>query len=327
MSDMLDALLAALPDAAYFEQRNFGDDLREKLRAEDVPFAGYLRGAAVWDLVAHPAYPVYSISKTNTEDNQGLHMRYGNAVLSSVETGELLVIPMRDDSGKMPLARIPAPTRKPNNLPLAKSYSVDDVWRLLKTDDLCGGYGVYQAFLRAGNFQSQPYRFKAVPDSRKQDPKPFESVLKAKGAPGKNEFGITGASFAAAPGAVPPKEPGLILVFGKPYSENGVRHFPASGSFRFAGEWPKDSERLPLHILVAERNDAALAVNTLWLPRAKCRFQDGTYSGHFNLDLASLFIAGDGVSKPPKEAWINAVHRGWQGPISKLDLMAADSAR
>jgi hypothetical protein len=37
-------------------------------------------------------------------------------------------------------------------------------------------------------------------------------------------------------------------------------------------------------------------------------------------DLANLFIAGGGVSKPPKEVWISAVHRGWQGPIVKVDL-------
>ena len=104
MSDMLDALLASLPDSAYFERREIGTDLREKLRAEDIPFAGYLRGAAVWDLVAHPDYPIYSISKTNSEDNVGLHNGYGNIVLSSVETGELLVVPMQDDSGKMPAA-------------------------------------------------------------------------------------------------------------------------------------------------------------------------------------------------------------------------------
>ncbi len=131
MSDMLDALLAALPDAAYFEQRNFGDDMRGKLRAEDAPFAGYLRGAAVWDLVAHPAYPVYSISKTNSEDNQGLHMGYGNTVISSVETGELLVFSMRDDSGKMPMAERPKPARPPSNIPRAKTYSVDDLWKML----------------------------------------------------------------------------------------------------------------------------------------------------------------------------------------------------
>jgi hypothetical protein len=317
---MLDALLAALPDAAYFEQRSFGEDMREKLRAEDVPFAGYLRGAAVWDLVAHPAYPVYSISKTNTEDNQGLHMGYGNAVLSSVETGELLILPMKDESGKMPMAERPKPVRLPSHLPRAKTYSVDDLWKTFKVDDLCGGYGSYQAFLRAGNFQSRPYPFKAVSDPKKPHARPFEAVLKAKGAPGENEFGIPGASFSAAPGAIPPKEPGLALVHGKPYSENGIHHFPVSGSFRFAGEWPKDAERLPLHILIAERNDADLAVRTLWLPRAKCHFHDGAYTGHLNFDLANLFPAGDGVSKPPKEAWISTVHRGWQGPIAKVDF-------
>lgn len=323
MNDMLDALLAALPDAAYFEQRNFGDDMREKLRAEDIPFAGYLRGAAVWDLVAHPAYPVYSISKTNTEDNQGLHTSYGNAVLSSLETGELLVLPMKDDSGKMPMAERPKPARAPSNLPRAKTYSVDDLWKTIKVDDLCGGYGAYQAFLRAGNFQSQPYRFNAVPDSKKPHTRPYEAVLKTKATPGKNVFGIPGADFHAAPGAVPPKEPGVTLVHGKPYSENGVRHFPVSGSFRFAAQWPKDAERLPLHFLIAERNDADLAVHTLWLYRDKSHIQDGAYTGQFNFDLANLFIAGDGISKPPKEAWINVVHRGWQGPIVKVDFAQA----
>jgi hypothetical protein len=93
-----------------------------------------------------------------------------------------------------------------------------------------------------------------------------------------------------------------------------------TGSFRFAGEWPKDAERLPLHFLITERNDADLAVHTLWLPRGKCLIQDDAYSGHFNIDLANLFIAGDGISKPPKEAWIGVVHRGWQGPIVRADF-------
>ena len=320
MNDMLDALLAALPDSAFFAQR-IGDDLREKLRAEDIPFAGYLRGAAVWDLVIHPAYPVYSIAKTNTEDNEGLHNGFGTGVFSSVETGELLTFPMIEESGKMPLAARAKPARAPSDLPYAKTYSVDDAWRSLPRDFLCGGYGTYEAFLRAGNFQSRPYRFKAVPDPHKPHPRPYETVLKSKGIPGKAGSEIIGAGFSASADASFPAEPGMTLVQGKVHAEHGVRHFPVHGAFRFMGMWPKEFERMPIHFLVTERNVRDVDVNTLWIPREKIHFQDGAYTGSFDFDLGDLFIApADGKSKPPKEAWISAVHRGWQGPIMKVDL-------
>lgn len=318
---MLDALLAPLPDAAYFEQREIVQEKREKLRAEDIPFAAYLRGAAVWDMMVHPSYPVYATTKTNNEDNQGLAIGFGNAVVSSVETGELLTFPMREDSGKIPMADRQKPPRSPSNLPVAKSYSVHDLWRSFKAEELCGGHGMYQAFLRVGNFQSEPYRFKAIPGQIPPLDPPFESLLKSKGVPGKGEFGIQGVTFEAASGLVPPKEPGLTLVHGKPFIDQGIRHFPIHAAFRFKGEWPKDFERMPLHILVTQRNQRQVDVNTLWIPRVLCQFKDGAYSGFVNFDLADLFISpGDGLSKPPKEAWINLVHRGWQGPIEKVEL-------
>ena len=320
---MLDALLAALPDSSYFQQKNFGEGMREKLFAEDVPFAAYLRGAAVWDQVTHASYPVYSICKTNTEDNAGHNIDFGNAVLSSVETGELLVFRMREHPGKIPMAAAPEAPRTPGNRTIAKSYSVDDQWREFKGDDLRGGYGSYQAFLRAGNFQSSPFMFKVIPDPGSPAERLFDAELRAGEPSGKRDSGIQGATFSIGPGALTPKDPGLTLVHGKPYIEHGIRHFPVSGSFRFAFEWPKDFARMPLHILVSERNVGGLGVNTLWIPRSKCRFKDGAYSGQFNFDLASLFVYADGISRPPKEAWISAVHRGWQGPIVKVVLPPA----
>ncbi|MDQ3003699.1 MAG: hypothetical protein M3Y08_20875 [Fibrobacterota bacterium] len=321
MSDMLDALLSALPDAVYYEQRDFGADVREKLRASDVPFAGYLRGAAVWDLAAQPTYPVYSITKTNTEDNAEIYVGYGSAVLSSVETGELLVLPINDESGKMPEIDEAKPARAPSKRPRAKTYSVDDYWRTFTAEDLGGGHGVYQAFLRAGNFQSQPYRFKAIPRVTPPPIRPFETSLKSKGLPGKGEFGIQGATFTMVPESMTPGVTGLTLVHKAPRTEHGVRHYPVHGNFRFAGEWPKNYERMPLHFLIGVKGERDLSFNTLWLPREKVQFKDGFYSGHFSFDLGDLFIApGDGKSKPPKEAWIGVVHRGWSGPIVKTEL-------
>ncbi|MDB5103471.1 MAG: hypothetical protein JWP91_1160 [Fibrobacteres bacterium] len=318
---MFDAILAALPDSSFFEQKDFGANLRDKLLVEDVPFAAYFRGAAVWDYASHPVYPVYSISKTNTVDNEGPYNGWGTAVFSSVETGELLTFPMKDESGKMPMAHRPKPVRPPSNIPTVKAYSVNDVWRTFKPEDFCGGHGRYQAFLRAGNFQSNPHPLTILAGPKTPAVRPFETVLKSKGVPGKAEFGVLGVTFSASPGSVPPKEPGLTLVHGKARSERGIRHFPVHAAFRFAGEWPKESERMPIHILVTERNVRDVDVNTIWIPRSQCRFQDGAYTGHFNFDLADLFIApGDGISKPPKEAWISAVHRGWQGPIERVDF-------
>lgn len=320
---MLDALLAALPDSTYFQQKSFGEGMREKLFAEDVPFAAYMRGAAVWDQVPHASYPVYSICKTNNEDNAGHNIDFGNAVLSSVETGELLVFRMREHPGKIPMAVAPEAPRAPGNRTIAKSYSVDDQWSEFKRDDLRGGYGSYQAFLRAGNFQSTPYLFKVIPDPGKPPERLFDAELIGPETSGKRDSGIQGAIFSIGPGAVTTKETGLILVHGKAYTEHGIRHYPVSGSFRFAFEWPKGFERMPLHILVSERNEGGLGVHTLWIPRSKCRFKDGAYSGGFKFDLANLFIYAEGISRPPKEAWISAVHRGWQGSIVKVELPLA----
>jgi hypothetical protein len=323
MSDMLDALLAALPDAAYYEQRDFGADMRGKLRVSDVPFAGYLRGAAVWDLVAHTTYPVYSITKTNTEDNAELYVGYGNMVVSSVETGELLILPINDESEKMPETDEAKPARAPSKLPRAKTYSVDDFWHTLTAKDLRGGHGVYQAFLRAGNLQSQPYRFKVVPGVTPTPVRPFESTLKSKGPPGNGEFGVQGAVFTMLPEIMPPGVTGVTLTHQAPRTEHGDCHYLVRGDFRFEGEWPKGYERMPLHFLVGVKGERDISFSTLWLPRSKLHFKDGFYSGRFSFDLGDLFISpGDGKSKPPMDVWIGAVHRGWRGPIERIDLSA-----
>lgn len=314
---MLDALLAAFPDSAYFEQRDIGADLRTKLRAGDIAFAAYLRGAGEWDMARHEAYPVYSITKTNTEDNAEIRVGYGSMVLSSIGTGELLVYPMMDYSGKTPMEDPDKPARPPSSIPRAKTYSVDDLWRTLAVKDLQGGQGEYQAFLHAGDFQSAPFRFKAVPGPGYPAKSPFEEMLRRKALPGAEPVGIPGAAFQAPQDVPSPSATGLTLVPGKPIHSKGAVSYPALATFRFPGTWDPGLERLPIHFLVSVRDVREPLVATLWLPKSKCRIQDGFYSGSFRFDLANLFMAPDGKAKPPEKAWISAVHRGWQGPIAK----------
>jgi hypothetical protein len=325
MNDMLDALLAALPNSAYFERKDFGEDLREKLSAADVPFACYLRGATAWDLAKQPIYPFYSACKTNTEDNTVfIPYREGSVVLSSVETGELVVFLMREDEGKAPPPRAAKGPGATSTLPRAKTYSVTDIWRSISAENLCGGYGDYQAYLLAGDFQSQPYAFKAIPTDNPPVPPPFEGRLKAKTLPESAEPGIQGAKFDPVYGLEPPKEPGVILKHGKATTKGGVPVFPVSGAFRFKGEWNKEYERMPLHFLFSQAGERELDVNTLFLPLSMCRFKDGYYTAEFSFDLAGFFVSsGDGAVKAPKQAWISKVHRGWRGPIGKVELPSA----
>jgi hypothetical protein len=322
MNDMLDALLAALPDAAYFERKEFGEDLREKLSAADVPFACYLRGAATWDLAKQPVYPLYSACKTNTEDNTVfIPYREGSVVISSLETGELIVFLMREDEGKTPPPRAAKAPGTGSSLPRAKTYSVTDIWRSISAEDLRGGHGDYQAHLHAGDFQSEPFAFKAISADNPPAPPPFERRLKAKTPPGAVEPGIQGAKFDPVGGLEPPEETGVVLKYGKATSKDGVPVFPVIGAFRFKGEWDKEYERMPLHFLVSQSGERELDVNTLFLPRDKCSFKDGFYTGEFSFDLAGFFVSpGDGAVKAPKEAWLSMVHRDWQGPIEKVDL-------
>ncbi len=321
MNTMLDALLAALPDSAYFERRDFGAEMREKLRISDVPFAAYLRGAAAWDPGTHPVYPVYSICKTNTVDNAELHPGYGNLVVTSAETGEIAVFPMQDDSGKMPATEEEEPAPAAAKLPRAKTYSVDDIWRALTPKDFHGGHGQYQAFLDMGDFQSQPYRFNLKPSAAPPPARPFESVLKSKGPAGKDEYGIRNAVFGEASGADLPVESGLLLTPRPAEGHHAGRRFPIDGVFRFQGKWPKEYERLPLHFLIAVKGSKDLLLKTLWLPRSKCAIHagaDASYTGRFKLDLADLFIIpGNGHVAPPGQAWISLVHREWRGAIVK----------
>lgn len=315
---MLDALLAALPDSAFFKQMEFTENFRQKLRSSDIPFAGYLRGASTWDLSREPGFPIYAIAKTNTEDNIEPKVGYGSMVLSSTETGELLIYPMKDESGKMPLANPRKPSRSPSDLPRAKTYSVDDLWRTLGVKDMRGGYGEYLAFLHMGGFQSQPYRF-FVETGRDNPPiRPYETFLIDKEFPGKGESGIKEVTFTIPPVGDSAIAFGLSLVLGKAHLDNGISSHPVTGSFKFSGPWPDRYERLPLHILVSVSEVKDISLNTLWLPRSKCQFKDGTYSGRFQFDLSALFLTPwDGKPKLPKRAWISAVHRGWRGPVEK----------
>jgi hypothetical protein len=115
--------------------------------------------------------------------------------------------------------------------------------------------------------------------------------------------------------------PGVVLKAGKPTGSGAKSSLPIHGAFRFIGTWPKDYQRMPLHFLIRVEDVGDVSVQTLWLPRSKCEFKEGAYTGHFNFDLADLFITPwDGKRKPPKRAWISTVHRGWQGPIVKYEF-------
>lgn len=315
---MLDALLAALPDSAYFKQIDFHQEFRGKLLASDFPFAGCLRGAGIWELSREPGYPVYSIAKTNTENNSEPKVGYGSMVLSSTETGELLIYPMKDESGKMPLANPLKPSRSPSNKPRPKTISVSKIWRTLEVKDMRDGYGEYLAFLHMGGFQSQPYRFQVEPGQENPAARTFESVLIEKGQSLKGGSRIQEVEFIDYPENIPALGLGLTMSRDETRAENGKISIPITASFRFSGSWPEKYERLPLHTLVSVAEVKGINFHTLWLPRSKCRFKDGSYSGRIRFDLADFWVTPwDGRPKLPKQAWISAVHRDWNGPIEK----------
>ncbi len=325
MITMLDALLAALPDSAYFDHRHSVEALSETLRTSEEPFACYLRGPSVWNTVTHPAYPFYSLCKSNTVDNPIFApYQYGSIVISSIETGELLIYLAEDFGGKTPEEPSPVPAKPKSTLPRAKTYSVDDHWRMLDLKDLHGGFGNYHAFMHVGNFQSQAYAFQVVPDPAHPKLLPYAGQLKEPAQHDTYDFGIAGASVSQWPSVQATDKAGVTLVQGKATTLHGKHHYPIHGTFRFSGEWPTEYVRLPLHFLISGKDSRELLVKTLWLPRSKCQIQtgpDGYYSGQFDFGLENLFITpGDGKSKTPKEAWISTVHRGWQGSIVKYEF-------
>jgi hypothetical protein len=300
MNDMVDGLLAALPDSAFYGRGDFGADLIEKLRESDVPFVCHLRGAASWDPSRQPIYPLYSVSKTNTEDNPVfIPYRYGSAVISSEDTGEAIVFPLREDEGKTPLANRPARVPSRPDLPRAKTYSTTGHWREVPADALRGGYGAYRIFMHAGDFQSEPYTVQVAPPADPEWKRPFEALLETAGAPapdgsGAIDLGVAGAVFGAPKAEAFPKEDGVELVPMGWDPAQGVAasamaaqgagnatpgafapRFPVQGNFRFTGEWPEKALRLPLHFLIGGDDVRELRVVTLGIPRAACLFQDG----------------------------------------------------
>gem|GEM_PF-4841215 len=311
---MLDALLSALSDSAFFEKRDFGTDFRDQLLVSDVPFACYARGAALWESGKYPAYPIYAICKTNTEDNpRFVPFNTGSLVISSAETGELLVHLLKTDPGKSPSLKLRPPSDQ-SSVPDAKSYSTRDFWRDFSVGEMRGGYGKYLAYMHAGDCRSAPFAFEMLPEKSHPPEPPFTKLLRTNGTPGNLEFGIRDAGFSQIPGLTPPNDIGATWSIGKsPVARNGSGSYPVKGTFRFAGNWSEDFVRMPLHFLVAVEGVRELDVNTLWIPRSKCLFQDGHYTGSFSFDLADLKGGFGGFSlnlysgQPMKRDWIQSI--------------------
>lgn len=318
---MIDALLAALPDQAYFEQSEFGAQMRDSLRTSKEPYGCSLRGAKLWNLAEHPEYPFYAICKDNSEDNIPFGLYGENTlVLSSAETGELLMLPMRDYSGKIPLLKDPEASPPPRPTHTAKSYSVDDDWRTISAKDLAGGTGGYLAFVHAGNFQSSAFGFQVVAPSG-SPPSPFETRLKAHPDSNTKNKSVPGVHFEPIAGLVPPAGGGVVFRAGMPTLHDGSITMRVEGAFRFKGIWKAEWARLPLHVLVATAGDQEPRASLIWLSREKLVFKDGMYSGCFAFDLAGFFLSLTGQKiKPPPSAWMSFVHRDWQGPISRIDF-------
>lgn len=323
---MLDALLAAIPDQAYFEQRDFGFSMRDTLLAADEPFGCHLRGAKVWETAKQAAYPFYSLCKDNSEHNISFGLYGTNTlVLSSAETGELIMLPMGDFSGKIPLPDDHKANPSPRSAPLVKTFSVDETWRAISARDLSGGRGGYQAFLHAGNFQSVSFGFRVLPSGEESQESPFESRLRSHADSEPRARSVPHVRFDPIPGLKPPSDPGLVFRAGKPSMRKGSARLLIEGAFRFRGTWKKDWVRLPLYIMTAVAGDPAPGAYAIWLPRGKMTYTDardsagGTYSGSFAFNLTDLFIAFPG-QKPrlPDSAWISFVHRDWQGPITGI---------
>jgi hypothetical protein len=321
---LIDALLAALPDQAYFEQRDFGSSMRETLLASEEPYGCYLHGAKVWDLSKHPDYPFYSVCKTNTVDNTVfIPFRNATVVLSSIVTGELILESMREDDGKMPLIEQPKPKTPRPGIPRAKTYETYDMWRTISAHDLSGGTGSYLAFLHAGNFQSDAFGFRVISDKAPPPTSPFESLLTAKSGGESKGRSIPGVQYHPVPGLEAPSTGGLTFRTGKPSMHNGLASMPVECAFRFIGSWKGDWVRLPLHVMAAEAGSDDPDANVIWLPREKMIFKDGTYSGTFSFDLADFFTPLPGQKpKIPPSAWVSFVHRNWHGPITRVDFGA-----
>jgi hypothetical protein len=327
---MFEALLAAIPDRDFYEKGEFSAQIREAYLHSEIPYGCLVGGAKLWDLALHTEYPVYSLCKTNNEDNKDFApFRDANLVLSSTETGELITFIMREDSGKMPLYN-PKPAPQPKfDLPVAKSYSVAELWKPVPSARLPECEDRYQAFIHVGNFQSEPYLFHVVTGGKTREQCAFERELTMDAEPAHTTTSTSKVTFTDGRGSkVLPEEHGLVFKVEKHVLADGYPGYKLQASFHFIGNWKNDWKRVPIHALISVAGSQQPQIQTIWLPRNNIRITEKGYAGRFEFELTEAFIAFPG-QKPriPPSAWISFVHRDWQGPIIRVDFGAPKSLK
>jgi hypothetical protein len=306
---MLEALVLSLGlmDQSYFLK----EDLREKFMAlleglRDQPVVILIGTPSICDIAHYhelPFYAAYKWTKGGTV-RPFPPANFGHIILSSTESDEIRILPLVDNSHKMPMPGAPKKSPPPPGTNLNKlTVSYDAVWNKLAAEQFgwAGGKVVFAVVCGPAlsnicsvslvNYQ-HPATAAATVSSAKVPDYYFVKTPLSPPLPDKTGINI----------AIPEKQK---IVPGKP--------FALYGSFALPGSTGKD---VLIHLLFTQPSTPGISDYTVTIPHEALIINNGTAKGHFLFDVMGTMYWKPGERfDVPESLYVSAVCRGvFSGP-------------
>jgi len=305
----LSTLASGFTDDAFYTNANIRDTVMDSLDGVEAPFCLFVTGPKTFNPAINKKFPVFAAWKINSRDNRVFHpASQGQIVLSSLETGALVVTPLVDNSHKMPLYKgeeaEPVAPKPVDHNDVSYSYSYHD--RDLK--DFPVEAGAVAAVVLCGNIMSNVHIF-TIESANPVHPAPV-SPSRVTIPDGEKYV------YTKTPHSPPlPNARGVAVKIEKTPVQSG-RPCMLNGSFRF-DEKRQGPQDVRIHLLIVADASGDPRHFEVVVPADMVTYQDGEVSGYFMVDLMKVFFYHPDVRFDiPAEVFVTAVRGGsFSGPV------------
>lgn len=289
--DMILELLFSLnlSDSALFEKPDIFEMVYMEMTKLQEPYGAACIGPKEIDLEKSVKYPIFSIWKTNNHDNKGFVPPEDSYVLfTSLETGRLVILPLVDYSGKLPLPEdedIDETDYQNEKEPL--SYSYESNWCDISLRRLNAAGGNYRIQVLCGKMISNAIEFSVLgePEGQLVDLRKKELLAEAGSLTKEHEVLLVKSKYSPAI----PERGNIVISTTEQKIKPDQKELFVNGSFNI--ETLPDFKDVPMEfsVIIQDNTEGGIIDDRIIVPCKFLETGDGFVAGYFSFDLIRYY--------------------------------------
>ncbi|MBN2037191.1 MAG: hypothetical protein JW768_10650 [Chitinispirillaceae bacterium] len=299
-----------LPDTAIYSNYDIYSKVFDQLTETTEPYGLAIIGPTVFDIKKHSVYPVFSLWKTNNQDNiHFLPPEMAYILIIHLTTNELIILPLYRDPGKMPLPEDePEPTYPPGYNKKARQYSYDKIWRDISSKDMTFVEGKYKVKVLCGKMLSNEITFSLTGSSIKPENSSFIKDKTKSTVDFTDEYKTMFSKSDGSPDILK-SENAIQLESSNDTIDKDQTCLIIRGSFNLPTNNLLDKQPLEITALIQYAGPGGLAIKKLVVPQEMIKKGNNNVQGYFAFNVLENFY--NQTTKKftiPEEILVNAVY-------------------